>query len=253
MKIVIIEDEPLTAEDLASTIREVSAGSQIIKTLQSVSESIRFFETGENPDIIFCDIQLGDGHSFEIFSAASVAAPVIFCTAYHEYAMEAFRNNGIDYILKPFTKQSVRQSIEKYHNLLGHRDISSSQVTHFLRKIQSDYSGRKKNTLLVHWKDRIIPVKVKEVAYVFIDMKMVYLTTFQGQTYYINHSLEEIEELCGPAFFRANRQYLINRESINEVRQYHTRKLSLLVKPAAKHDILISKINITAFMDWLKQ
>jgi DNA-binding LytR/AlgR family response regulator len=112
---------------------------------------------------------------------------------------------------------------------------------------------RKNNTLLVHWKDRIIPVKISEVAYFYIELRMVYLATFNNQTYYINNTLDELEQICGPFFFRANRQYLVNRESVKEVRQYHTRKLAVQVQPGARHDILISKFNITPFLEWLKQ
>lgn len=253
MKVVIIEDEPLTAEDLALTIREVAAGTQIIKMLQSVAESVSYFSGPEEPDLIFCDIQLGDGHSFEIFSSARISAPVIFCTAFHEYALEAFRSNGIDYILKPFSRQTIRHSLEKFHSLRGHSALHSIQYANILGQMQASLPIRRNNTLLVHWKDRIIPVKISEVAYIYIELRMVYLTTFGNETFYVNNTLEELEELCGHAFFRANRQYLINRESISEVRQYHTRKLVLQVKPAAKHDILISKFNITPFLDWLKQ
>ena len=123
MKIVIIEDEQHTADDLAETILKVEAKAQIMASLRSVKEAVSYFQTNEKPDLIFCDIQLGDGLSFEIFNKFPLNSPVVFCTAYDEYALKAFKANGIDYILKPFTKKTIRESLKKY------RDLSDSFVS----------------------------------------------------------------------------------------------------------------------------
>ncbi len=117
MTVVIIEDELLTAEDLADILLKLAYGIKVIKILQSVAEAVEYFKQHDAPDLIFCDIQLGDGFSFEIFKQTLIQTPVIFCTAYDEYALDAFRNNGIDYVLKPFTKKLIKEAVEKYKNL----------------------------------------------------------------------------------------------------------------------------------------
>ena len=130
MKVVIVEDEKMIAEDLANTLSQVGDRVEVVKILSSVTEAVHFFKTNHLPDLIFSDIQLGDGHSFDIFKQVKIDVPVIFCTAYNEYALEGFKNNGIDYILKPFTKKSIKSSLEKYNGLRarfsnGHNDYDN--------------------------------------------------------------------------------------------------------------------------------
>lgn len=253
MKVVIIEDEALTAEDLAEILLQLPDGIEVVKVLPSVQEATTYFRHNSTPDLIFCDIQLGDGHSFEIFKEVQINAPVIFCTAYDKYALEAFKNNGIDYILKPFTKKTIKDAIAQFKSLKARLSGSDIDFTKILQNIQSIHQPDKKiSSLLINWKDKIIPVRINEIALFTIDFKMTQLSTFNNQKYFVNHTLDELEVICGEGFYRANRQYLINRNAVTEALQYHSRKLVLKLKIEDKHEIIISKSRVPEFLSWLR-
>lgn len=219
MKIVIIEDEKLTAEDLADVILKLQPDAQLVAFLRSVKEAVEYFERGPVPDLIFSDIQLGDGVSFDVFKTVNVAAPIIFCTAYDEYAMNAFKTNGIDYILKPFTEVSIAQALNKYHSL--RRGFSPERITydaifdHFVSKMPP-----KTSSILVSYKDKIIPVKTDHIALFYIANEETSLLTFDHKTYVLNKNLEELEKLSGDDFFRVNRQYLVNRKAVKDAAHF---------------------------------
>lgn len=253
MKVVIVEDEALTAEDLAEILLKLPDGIEVVKILASVQEAIIYFKDNSSSDLIFCDIQLGDGHCFEIFKAIHIDTPVIFCTAYDEYALEAFKNNGIDYILKPFIKKNIKAAIEKYKSLKARLTNTGVDFTNLLQNIQTRHSLYKKvSSLLINWKDKIIPVRIKDIALFNIDFKMTQLITFDNQKYFVNHTLDELEEICGEDFYRANRQYLINRNVVTEALQYYARKLVLKLRIEGKHEIIISKNRVPEFLSWLR-
>ena len=252
MKIVIIEDEKLTAEDLADILCKNSTDVVIQKVLHSISEAVIYFNTAEQPDLIFCDIQLGDGPSFEIFEQVHIQAPVIFCTAYNQYALEAFKNNGIDYLLKPFSRKNIKEALEKYESLKNSFiKPSSSEIANVLsEKYQS--VDTMVNSILVNWKDRIIPVRIKDVAFFMVDNKSTQLITSTGNKYYIDYTLEDLELLCGNSFYRANRQFLVNKNVIEEVQYYSGRKLFLKLNVQSEYDITISKVKSPEFLRWLR-
>jgi two-component system, LytTR family, response regulator LytT len=253
MKVVIVEDELMTAEDLAEILLKLPDSIEVVKILNSVKESIEYFKQNTSPDLIFCDIQLGDGHSFEIFKQVHIDVPVIFCTAYDEYALEAFKNNGIDYILKPFVKKTIKAAIEKYKSLKSRLSQSNIDFDNLFQNIRAKNNHDKKiSSLLINWKDKIIPVRIKEIALFNIDFKMTQLITFDNQKYFVNHNLDELEEICGNDFYRANRQYLINRNVVTEALQYHARKLVVKLKIEDKHEIIISKNRVPEFLSWLR-
>lgn len=253
MKVVIIEDEILSAENLAEILLRLPENIEVTKLLHSVQESITYFRNHTPPDLIFCDIKLGDGYSFEIFSEAGLEVPVIFCTAFNTYAVDAFKNHGIDYILKPFSKKTIKNAIEKYNKLNTRFGISPIDYTELLKNIPLRNDTEKKiGSLLVTWKDKIIPVKITDIAIFTIEYKMTQLVTNDNQKYYINNTLEELEEMCGESFFRANRQFLINRECVAEVLQHFPRKLLLRLKIEGTYEIIISKTRVPEFLSWLR-
>lgn len=252
MKIVIIEDEALMAQDLAEILVQQPGQPEVRKILSSVAESVSYLRESDPPDLIFSDIQLGDGLSFDIFRQVKTDCPVIFCTAFDEFALEAFRNNGIDYILKPFTRMTIKEALNKYQVLRENFTRNSLNYTGLFSSPGWTDTHRKKSSLLVTWKDKIIPVRILDIALFTIDYKMTQLVTFDNQKYYINQTLEELEQTCGPAFFRANRQYLVNKDSILEALQYFARKLVLKLKIDGKHDVVISKNRVPEFLEWLK-
>lgn len=250
MRVVIIEDEKITAEDLMQTIEQSDSSIEIAAVLKSVADGIAYFQSQPVPDLIFSDIRLGDGLSFEILSDLNI--PVIFCTAYDEYALNAFKANGIDYILKPFTLASVTTALQKYKNLaqIGQEEIAR-QYESIKRLFMENVKVSKETALLIRYKDKILPIKIEAVALFCLDDYMVHLLTFDGNTYYPGKSLEELERMAGDKFFRVNRRYLVNRDAIINVSSLLSRKLSVSVSVTAKDDILISKEKASAFLKWL--
>ncbi|MET4140890.1 LytTR family DNA-binding domain-containing protein [Pedobacter sp. UYP1] len=250
MKIIIIEDEKLTAEDLADVILKLQPDAQLVTFLKSVKEAVAYFQNAPAPDLIFSDIQLGDGVSFDIFKAVNVTAPIIFCTAYDEYALNAFKTNGIDYILKPFTAASIAQALNKYHAL--RRGFSDQRVSYdalfdlFVNKIP-----QKTSSILVAYKDKIIPIKTAHIALFYIANEETRLLTFDQQSYVLNKKLEELEKLSGDDFFRVNRQYLVNRKAVKDAAHFFSRKLVVNLSVSFKEPITISKEKTPPFLDWL--
>ncbi|MES2132309.1 MAG: LytTR family DNA-binding domain-containing protein [Bacteroidota bacterium] len=249
MKVVIIEDERLTANDLIQTIKHADKNCEIVAVLKSVNEGLTYFKTNESPDLIFSDIQLGDGLSFEILQ--NLHTPVIFCTAYDEYALNAFKVNGIEYILKPFTTASVTAALLKFKNLTQNKHEEINRQYESIRQLFSDSKVSRASSLLIHYKDTIFPIKFEEVALFHLENDIVYLMTFDKKTYYPGKSLDELEEISGDDFFRANRQYLVNRKSILNASSHFSRKLSLHVSVPVKENITISKEKAGLFLKWL--
>lgn len=250
MRIVIIEDEQHTARDLAICIKKAEPQAEIMATLSSIKEAKTFFEQGHDPDLIFSDIQLGDGLSFRLFDTIESAAPVIFCTAYDEYALQAFRAAGIDYILKPFTSKTIAGSLEKYKTL---KEKFTKQQPPYasLGRLLEDPKRGAQHSVLVYHKEKITPIKVGDIALFYLQHEMTHLLTFDQQHYYINHTLEELEKMVAGAFFRANRQFLINRVAVKDVSQYFGRKLLVNLTFSFPEKITVGKLKTTPFLSWL--
>ena len=250
MRIVIIEDEQFAAESLAETIVEVAPAAKIIAILQSVKEAITWFRKHDAPDLVFSDIQLGDGLSFELFKSISVNAPFIFCTAYDEYALAAFKANGIDYILKPFTTKNIMAALDRYQAL--QQSFSRQQVPYeAIVALFENRKAPKATSVLVHYQDKIMPVKLEEIALFYIENNVTHLLTFNQKTYCINKTLEELELITGNDYFRTNRQCLINRQAIKDASRYFSRKLTVNITIPFKEAITISKVKVPEFLDWL--
>lgn len=252
MKILIIEDEQPTADDLAENILELAPEVQIIAQLNSVKEAIDWFKKNEQPDLIFCDIQLGDGLCFEIFKTQHISTPVIFCTAFDEYALNAFKSNAIDYILKPFDKQTISDALSKYKELKRRFSDNSLQLDTIF-KIFENRVNQKKASVLVYYRDKILPLRTENIAIFYIEHELTYLVTFEQKSFTINKSLEELEKITGSEFYRANRQYLINRKAIKEVSQYFARKLSISLNIPLKESIIVNKVKVPDFLNWLSE
>ena len=249
MKVVIIEDEPLTAKDLAACILAAEPGADIVATLGSVEEAIRFFKEHAAPDIIFSDIQLGDGLSFGIFAANAQPVPVIFCTAYDEYALDAFRAAGIDYILKPFTTQRIGAALAKYKAFRS-RWAESAPVSYAeLAGLFGQEAARR--SILVYYKEKIMPVAIADIALFHLRDEVVRLVTFGKQQYVVNKNLEELERVTGRQFYRVNRQGLVNRDAIRDVSQDGTRSLVVNLVLPFEEKLTVGRVKAGDFLSWL--
>lgn len=236
MKILIIEDEKLIAEDLIDVLQSINPNIEIVKHISSVQEGFDFFKKTPAIDLIFSDIQLGDGVSFEIFNKYHIKTPIIFCTAYDSYAIEAFKVNGVDYLLKPFSTQKIQDAL-----------------IHFQHKMQS-FSKLVNNeaTLLVHKKDKLIPITIQKIAVCYIHFELTYIRTFQNDQFIINKSLDELDALLGDQFYRTNRQVIVNRDAVVDVSVLANRKLAVNLNVQIEESITVSKEKMTSFKNWLK-
>jgi two-component system response regulator LytT len=241
MKVIIIEDEALAAADLADTLQALDRNLSIVRILASVKEAIPYLQTGPEVDLIFSDIQLGDGLSFDIYREVQIRQPVVFCTAFDAYAIEAFQNNGIDYILKPFNEAAVKAALDKYRGWKDHFSI---------RPV--DYGALARRAVLVYRKDKIIPVRMEETAFFYIDYKVTRLVAFDGQTFVVDQTLDELEK-AAVSFFRVNRQFLVNRKAVKSATHLFPRKYLVDLCVAFPESIMVSKNRASSFLEWLKQ
>jgi DNA-binding LytR/AlgR family response regulator len=251
MEIVIIEDEKLTAEDLAATIQSVEPDTRIAAILGSVKEAVAYFREGVACDLIFSDIQLGDGLSFEIFRTARIEAPVIFCTAFDEYAISAFKANGIDYILKPFNTKSIEAALNKYHQLQHSFTGPALNYDGVIKALMKEVPASSVH-VLIHHKDKILPVKVDDIALFYVEHEITRLLTFDNKSYVINKTLEDLEQVTGKGFFRVNRQCLVNRRAVRDASRYFSRKLAVNISVPFKETITVSKEKTPQFLSWLE-
>lgn len=253
MRIVIIEDEKMVADDLEANLRSMMEEQPDIVMLGSVKEAVDYLQDAPAIDIIFSDIQLGDGLSFEIFTKVETAVPVIFCTAYDEYALDAFNANGIDYILKPFTRKILERSLQRFYNLK--KVLSRNEVPPYqsLLKLMQERDTQKVSSVLVYSQDKIIPIKLERIALIYLANDVIHLLTFDGKTFFPNKSLDELEKLCGQNFFRVNRQYLVCRSAVTDVSSFFSRSLSVNLAITYKERVTVSKGRVPQFLEWLTQ
>lgn len=251
MRTIIIEDEDLTAEDLCSTLKRLEPNMQLCARLTNVREAITYFRTAEPVDLIFSDIQLGDGESFDIFKTVPPKAPVVFCTAYNHYMMEAFQHFGLDYVLKPFSDESIQKTLDKYRLLQQAFNNTALDMVHSVNN-RGKIMERTKKSLVVMHGDKIIPVQISDIALCYIEFDNVFVKTHSGKEYLINKTLEEMEHLLGDDFFRVNRQHILNRATIAFANLGLSRKLVINLHVEHPVKISVSKEKYHAFMQWLE-
>lgn len=254
MKVVIIEDEILTAEDLKDILYKIDANIEVVATLQSVKEAVHYFKNNPLPQLIFSDIQLGDGLSFEIFSELDIRLPIIFCTAFDEYAIKAFNSSGIHYLLKPFNQQKISEAIAKYHDLKANFSSWSRSVEEVISELKDNnqkVAAKKTEAILVYYQNKVIPIKVQDIAVFYVKNETTHLLTFENKKYVVNKSLDELQQIDTELFYRANRQFIVNRHAVKEATHYQSRKLSVELSLPFEEIITISKEKVTQFFDWL--
>lgn len=254
MKILILEDEQRAALDLQATIKDVLPEVEIVGILDSVDSAIAWFNKNPSPDLAFFDIQLADGLSFEIFNEVKVICPVIFCTAFDEYALQAFQVNSVDYILKPFDKKAVRRALDKVKalgNFFQNRDGNLEKK--LAKLLEAVRPASAKSTFLVTHREKLLPISVSDIAYFYIEHEVTFIHTLDNRRFMLNQTLDELEKVLDPRqFFRANRQFLLHAKAIEEVEQYFARKLLIKLKAQTKEPIVVSKAKATEFLQWLE-
>ncbi|PTT13266.1 DNA-binding response regulator [Flavobacterium sp. HMWF030] len=253
MKIVIIEDEILVAEDLVSNLKQINPDVEIVSILSSVKEAVDYFAVNPQPDLIFSDIQLGDGLSFEIAKKITIEVPVIFCTAFDEYALEAFRANGIEYILKPFSTESLQKALFKFQNM---QKVMAGSIALKYEAAMATLAAKNKNssnTIMIKYRDRLLPFTLDKIALFYLENEITYVQSHSGKTYAMTESLEELEHKADTAFFRMNRQFLVNRNAIVDVTDYFPRKLKINLSFPFNKDIIVSREKRSKLLTWLTE
>lgn len=250
MKALIIEDEKSAVRNLKSLLKEVSPQLEIINVLDSVGETVSWFETNPSPDIVFMDIHLADGSSFEIFEYVQISCPIIFTTAYDEYALRAFKVNSIDYLLKPIGAADLRLAIDKFEKLHRISGPSEESLAALIRGMQRH--DRYKTHFLVPYKgDKLLPLAVSQVQYFCIADGITKAVLSETESYDLPHTLDELAESIDPEqFFRANRQYLISRHAVRDIDLWFNNRLSINLKVPTKEKILVSKLRVNEFKTW---
>ena len=254
MKILIIEDEAFAATALESLILELRPETKVLDKIESIEEALEWFSLNPSPDLIFCDIHLSDGNSFEIFKAREIKSPVIFTTAYDEYAIEAFKVNSIDYLLKPVAKEELAEAIKKYEDLRGNKLNDDFQKLQNLLQssLQENSPAGKKSRFMVKSGQTIKSISSEDVAFFLAEEGVVLLTTFTEKRFVINYTLDQLEEMLNQElFFRANRQLIVNINAVKEVSPYFKGRLHLVLKGEHAKEQIISSSKASAFKEWL--
>ncbi|MCE7066342.1 LytTR family DNA-binding domain-containing protein [Dyadobacter sp. CY326] len=250
MTILIIEDEKPAVRRLIQLLSENLPEAKVVESLDTVTAAIRWFNNNPEPDLIFLDIQLADGISFEIFEQVKVTAPIIFCTAYDQYAIKAFRLNSIDYLLKPIDPEELKQALNKFNSGKKEPGISLEQIRNLIQPATKTYKSR----FLVKLGERIQTIDVQDIAFFFSEEKVTILQTIQGKKYNVDYILDEIEDMVAPErFFRINRKYISSITAIKDVFTYSNSRLKVHLANCSDNDILISRERMGAFKSWLGQ
>ncbi|MDX3915610.1 MAG: LytTR family DNA-binding domain-containing protein [Pseudosphingobacterium sp.] len=252
MKILIVEDEAKAGKSLKAMIENNIDNADVMAMLPSVKSALNWFAENPPPELIFSDIQLSDGLSFEIYKHIEILCPIIFCTAYDQYAIDAFNTYGIDYLLKPIDEEKLIQAVAKFARFKSFFEKENARQKEALLKAEEQITNPGKSAILVYFQDKIIPVKVTDIRFFYATAGINGIYTFSGKIHYINQTLDELEsELSSYQFFKANRQFIINRECILSVHQYFGRRLLVKLHTEVPENILVSKVRASDFLKWL--
>lgn len=249
MRVVIIEDETAAAQNLTAILRKVCPDVEIVEALDTVVDSVEFFRSKPELDLVFMDIHLADGSSFRIFDSVEISVPIIFTTAYDQYAIEAFKVNSIDYLLKPINEEGVKRAINKWQRL------TSVERNEYSERVNEVAQNRPvEQTFLVHFRDKIIPLKSEDVAFFHTFEERVTAYCHNGDKYQIDLTLEALQsKLPSEDFFRANRQFIISRKSVKDISVWFGSRLSANLTLETPERIVVPKARVHDFKEWLKR
>jgi len=253
MKIVILEDEKLAAQRMQQLLKKCLPNLVLVATLQSVDSAISWFTNNPEPDLIFADIQLGDGLSFEVFEAGHIKAPIIFTTAFNEYAVRAFKHNSIDYLLKPIDQEELCVAIKKYTNSQRAEEstgISAATLAQAMKMMTANHKSR----FLIKVGDHLRPIDVSEVTFFYSAAKDTFLVNKAGRSYALDYSLDQLEQLLDPEkFFRISRRCLVSKSEITEVVVYSGSRLKVKANALGEEEAIVSRERVGEFKEWLER
>ena len=246
MNVLIIEDERKAANRLVEMLKDLEKDLVILGVPDSIESAVNYLKNNPSPDLIFLDIELGDGQSFEIFNKVHINSHIIFVTAFNEYAIKAFKYNSIDYILKPLKKDDLAFALNKFINTFekAKAQLNLARIAHILKSKTNDY----KNRFLIRKGSRHISIESEDVAIIFRKGRSRYIKTFSGIEHSIEQHLDELEAQLNPnQFFRVTRKVIVNIRSVDKVIATTEGRLKLLVAPAIEEELLISRLRVADF------
>lgn len=252
MKILIVEDEPQAARRLQNLVKTILPESTVLDTIDSVKRSIQWFQQNPSPDLVFMDIQLADGISFQIFDQVKITSPIIFTTAYDEYALKAFKVNSIDYILKPVDEDELRAAIAKFKSMTAVKDSPSSQLMESITLAMSMLTKKYKERFVIKVGEHLKSVETTEILFFYSLEKTTFAQTKDGRKHILDFTLDQLQELLEPKrFFRINRKYIIALEAIQDMISYTNSRLRLILKTSDDNDVVVARERVQEFKDWL--
>lgn len=252
MHILLLEDEEPAAKRLQKMLKEIEPAAVLPENIVSVASAIQWLQHHPMPDLIISDIQLADGLSFQIFKTIQTLCPVIFTTAYDQYAIDAFKVNSIDYLLKPVKKEALAAAIEKYKNLAQQKQTTLPDINKLIEAMSAGSQSKYKKRFAVKYGEHLKTINIEEVAYFYTEDKINFLVTKEGRRYTIDFNLDTLEEMLDPnVFFRINRQYIISVHSIAEMFTYSKSRVLVKLNPPAKHETIVSTERSGDFKLWL--
>lgn len=256
LTVLILEDEAPAVRRLATLLANHDPSIKVAAVLDSIEDAVAWFKTHPHPDLVFMDIMLADGQSFEIFEQVDLQVPVIFTTAYDEYAIKAFKVNSIDYLLKPVEPDKLNYALAKYkslrHSPQKMKEVMELMLNHSYPKQQQ--SPQYKSRFLVKVGDKYIPVQANDISYFSFEDKLTFLHTGEGKRYMLDHTLDELETLTDPhRFFRLNRQVIVSFETIKTVHNYFNGKLKAYLTQGFPEGVVVSKDKAQLFKSWLNR
>ncbi len=251
MAFLIIEDESVAAKQLQRLLLEAEPTANILPVIQSIEESVEFFQQNPAPDLVFMDIHLADGSAFRIFDQVKIESPIIFTTAYDQYALQAFQVNSIDYLLKPINSTDLRRALDKYRRLSSPQSAQSDANISRFFEMMKQQSRQYKSYFLIPIADKLVPLAVADIAYIYLDNKVAYIVTFDGATHAIDKPLDALVEQLNPSlFYRANRQIVVAHKAITDISFWLLGKLKLNLCVPTPESIVIPKAKVSDFKAW---
>lgn len=252
MKILIVEDEQKTALMLKEFI-EWHSNYTVVSICDSVETAVAYLrQYQQDLDVIFMDVQLSDGQCFEIFDKISVNMPIVFCTSYDEYMLKAFKNQGIDFILKPFNQEDIRQTIAKVEALKGRFAAPSFDNSSFKELVVEKPNYQ--TSFLIRFREKIYPVAVADIAFVYLENETAYLYGFKGEKHPLFKTLDEIEKAISPEhFYRINRQMIVNRKAVKEIEPHFNQKVVVKLTMPTPEQNLVSRQKVSSFLSWIEK
>ncbi len=250
MKIVIIEDEPQAVERMESLLRQCAPGATVEARLDTIKGAVAWIRSHDPVDLILMDIQLADGLSFEIFNQTEVRSPIIFTTAYNEYALKAFKVNSIDYLLKPISPEDLGAALAKYKHLVG--QASSQKMVESIGYAMQMLTKKYKERFVIKVGEHLKTIEVKDVLYFYSQEKFTFAQTVDQRKHILDFTLDQLEGLVDPAaYFRINRKYLVGLAAVQDMISYTNSRLRLTLRHSDDPEVIVARERVQEFREWL--